>query len=187
MTPQFHMTQAGWIRAAFRALTRGGPQAIRVEAIARELKVSKGSFYWHFKDVAALKAAMISHWQTTATNAVIEALDQRDLSARDRLEGLIDITTSDRNTAYGGSLAEAAIRDWARYEAAVKEAVRSVDQQRLAYVQGLFGDFGYSNDLAAAQAKTLYGALIGLEQLSHLDTVDVRPDMQRLLGQLLSA
>ncbi|WP_163317770.1 TetR family transcriptional regulator, partial [Enterobacter hormaechei] len=38
-----------WISAAFRALSQGGAQAIRAEAIARDLKVSKGSFYWHFR------------------------------------------------------------------------------------------------------------------------------------------
>ena len=37
-------------RAAFRALARGGVEAIAVEPIAAELGTTKGSFYWHFKN-----------------------------------------------------------------------------------------------------------------------------------------
>ncbi|MFV2002762.1 MAG: TetR/AcrR family transcriptional regulator [Paracoccaceae bacterium] len=180
------LTRTDWIRAAFRALTKGGPQAIRAETIARTLNVSKGSFYWHFKDVADLRAAMIAHWQQLATQAVIRALDERDISARDRLKGLIQITASDRNAAYGGPLVEAAIRDWARYDAQIKAAVRGVDQQRLDYVRSLFCDYGLDNETAHLRARTLYGALIGLQQISYLDGVDVSTDLMQLLDQTLS-
>jgi len=41
------LTANDWIVAGFVALTSGGPPAVKVEAIAKTLKVSKGSFYWH--------------------------------------------------------------------------------------------------------------------------------------------
>jgi AcrR family transcriptional regulator len=43
-----------WIRAAGRRLAQGGAAAVAVEALARDLGVTKGSFYWHFRDRAAL-------------------------------------------------------------------------------------------------------------------------------------
>src|ERR1700730_5847645 len=39
-----------WIRAAFARLATEGIDAVRVELLARDLGVSKGSFYWHFQD-----------------------------------------------------------------------------------------------------------------------------------------
>lgn len=185
MTAKPSLTRTDWIQCAFRALTLGGPQAIKAEALARALHVSKGSFYWHFKDVAALKAAMIDHWKQGATVAIIQALDSGDQPPRARLNGLILITSSDRNVAYGGAQAEPAIRDWARYDGAVKDAVRGVDQQRLDYVQALFGALGFEANSARARARVFYGALIGLQQLAYLDGIDIRRDMQRLLAGLL--
>lgn len=69
MAKRNSLTTDDWIRAGFRALTSGGPQAIKVEAIARRLHVSKGSFYWHFKDLSALQGAMLAHWLHSATHA----------------------------------------------------------------------------------------------------------------------
>ena len=179
------LNKTDWILAAFRALTRGGPQAIKAELIARDLSVSKGSFYWHFKDVADLRAAMIRHWRQQATDAVIAALDDGGASPQSRLRGLIEITSSDRYDTYGGPLVEAAIRDWARCEGAVMDAVHEVDRRRLAYVEGLFGECGFGGDAARANARTLYGALIGLDLLSYLDGADVGADMRLLLERML--
>lgn len=179
------LTPTDWIRAGFRALTQGGPQAIRAEALARSLKVSKGSFYWHFKDVAALKTAMIEHWQQAATHAVIAALDGAPASARDRLAQLISIVTDDRKAAYGGPLVEAAIRDWGRYDAGVQGAVQRIDTARLDYVTSLFCEHGFEADVAHIRAKTLYAALIGLEQLSTLKDVSVGADLEAVLDMLL--
>jgi AcrR family transcriptional regulator len=52
-----------WLRAARCALLEGGPGAVRVEAIARGLKVTKGSFYWHFRDRKALLEALLREWE----------------------------------------------------------------------------------------------------------------------------
>ena len=40
--------KSDWLRAARLALLHGGVEAVRVERLARDLHVTKGSFYWHF-------------------------------------------------------------------------------------------------------------------------------------------
>ncbi|MFN3661424.1 TetR family transcriptional regulator [Yoonia sp.] len=40
-----------WLMAGFRALASHGPSALRAAALARDLGTTKGSFYWHFKDL----------------------------------------------------------------------------------------------------------------------------------------
>lgn len=179
------LTASAWIEAAFRALTIGGSQAIRAEAIARELKVSKGSFYWHFENVDALKTQMLQLWQAQATQSIIEILEGSDVPAADKLRMLVDVATSDGNAKYDGVLAEAAIRDWARYDARASETVEAVDSQRLNYLDILFGQCGAKPPMIRTNSSILYGALIGMEPLSHAGLVDLRKDLMCLLEKLL--
>lgn len=186
MDTKTKLSQIDWIQAAFRALTRGGPQAIRAETIARHLKVSKGSFYWHFRDVPSFKTAMITHWQQAATAAVITELEDGNTPAVRRLQRLFEFATSDQDTAYGGPLAEAAIRDWARYDRIVAQVITNIDQQRVDYVAGLFIELEFAPETARSHANLLYGALIGLVQLPQLKDMNARTQMLDLLDRLLA-
>ncbi len=174
-----------WIKAAFRALSSGGVQAIRAEAIARDLKVSKGSFYWHFKDVPDLKAQMLAHWAGQATDAIIADVEDAGGSGQERLRRLVDEATGDRNLAYGGVPAEGAIREWARYDGAAAEVLKAVDERRLAYVALLLARCGHSPASSRSGANILYGGLIGLEALASGELVDLRAEMHALLSALL--
>lgn len=174
-----------WISAAFRALGEGGVQAIRAEAIARDLKVSKGSFYWHFKDVPALKAQMLAHWQHLATDAIISDVEAIGATPRAQLQALVIEATGVPSSAYGGDRTESAIREWARHDATTAAILKSVDERRLAYLVQLFRKCGQSADRSGTNARILYGALIGLEILASQDLADVRASMLELLAYLL--
>src|SRR5262245_7462490 len=56
-------SRADWLRAARLALRRRGPDAVRVEPLARALGVTKGSFYWHFRDRSDLLEALLKEWE----------------------------------------------------------------------------------------------------------------------------
>lgn len=159
------LTAGDWIRAAFRALSAGGVQAIRVEAIARDIKTTKGSFYWHFRDVPALKTAMLNHWRHHATEEIIAANAGQAADPEMRLRHLIAQVTDERGAAYGGVRTEAAMREWARVDCDVADAVRGVDQRRLAYLQSIASDLGHDGEAAVTMAQLLYAGLIGLEYL----------------------
>jgi len=159
------LTPPDWIKAGFRALSLGGPQAINVEAIARDLAVSKGSFYWHFKDITAYRAAMLAHWVQVATDDIIAQIQDEASPPRQQLETLAHIATGSRAEPYGGRLAEAAIRDWARLDKNAAAALRAVDAKRLGFLKALFGACGFNPAQSAAHANLFYATLIGLEQL----------------------
>ena len=161
-----------WIKAAFRALSAGGVQAIRAEAIARDLKTTKGSFYWHFRDVPALKQAMLETWSKRATEDVIAINEGSSGDATARLQDLIALVTSERSAEYGGVRAEAAIREWARVDAEVASVAQNVDRRRLDYLQSVVSEIGYDGAGASEMARLLYGGLIGLEYLEAQDFGD---------------
>lgn len=171
--------------AGFRALTAEGPAGLRVEAIARALKVSKGSFYWHFKDAPALKTAMLAHWVTRATEAIIGTVSKQADNARARLRLLADLATEDVEAPYGGRLVEAAIRDWARFDAEVAETVTRVDRARLDFLESLFAGIGEPAPSCRIKANLVYASLIGLQHLSHHGMADLRGDLAGLLDILI--
>src|SRR5829696_5322648 len=62
-----------WVAAARAAMAEGGIDAVAVEPLARRLGVTKGSFYWHFKDRKALLKATLERWEKESTEARISA------------------------------------------------------------------------------------------------------------------
>ncbi|MEE9314522.1 MAG: TetR/AcrR family transcriptional regulator [Rhizobiaceae bacterium] len=176
-----------WIEAAFRSLTKKGPEGIRAEAIARDLKVSKGSFYWHFKDVPALKKAMLNHWKEGATEAIILLIEGSNSTPEEQLKLLVITATGENNLPYGGALTETAIRDWGRYDKSAARTVLSVDKRRLAYLEKLFTEHGAKPKQARINATILYGALIGLENLAHNNLANSQDELLSLLNMQLNA
>ena len=174
-----------WIKAAFRALGQGGPQAIRVEAIARDLSVSKGSFYWHFKDARALKRAMLEHWQRVATFEAIAKVEHGADEGRAQLAALIELATGGQSADYGGPKIEAAIRDWGRADPGVARIVEKVEATRLDFVAGLLCKAGADKGGCQQRARLLYGAMIGLEQLPGISRECIRTDLNWLVRRLL--
>lgn len=149
------LDRSDWVKAGLAALAAGGIEAVRVERLAIALKVSKGSFYWHFRDRPALLAAMLESWQAKATGDIIDRVEALGGDASARLAALLSIVfRSD------GRL-EMAVRDWASRDTAAREAQAIVDQRRLAYVERLFLEHGFDAREAGARARFAYQALIG--------------------------
>ncbi|MCH2093720.1 MAG: TetR/AcrR family transcriptional regulator [Rhodobacteraceae bacterium] len=171
-----------WVLAGFRALTHKGPHALRAEPLARDLKVTKGSFYWHFKDVAAFHDAMLTLWETRAFHDIADALN-RIPDPASRLRMLAEISATPSDEQYGGIGAETAIRAWGRSHQGVAEAVRRVDGQRIAYVRRILEDLGLAPD---PWARLVYAAYVGLEDQSTRDAADNLPAMRGMVEMILS-
>ena len=71
-----------WIKHGLVTLARDGPNALRVEAMAKKLRVSRGSFYWHFRDIKDFRSQLLRSWEDRSTDQVIQDLDMSRGSAR---------------------------------------------------------------------------------------------------------
>jgi AcrR family transcriptional regulator len=125
-----------WIDAGLRALAAGGPDAVRVEPLAKTLGVTKGGFYWHFRDRNGLLEEMLDRWEHVMVDAVIEQVESKGGDAAARLRRLFGLGAS-VDELLG---IELAIRDWARRDDAVAARVLRVDNKRMDYMRGLFGE-----------------------------------------------
>ncbi|MEU2154562.1 TetR/AcrR family transcriptional regulator [Streptomyces sp. NPDC019396] len=126
-----------WIEEGLRALSAGGPEAVRIEPLAQSLGVSKGGFYGYFRNRAALLAEILDTWEREVTENVIEQVESGGGDARTRLDRLFTIVGAGENIMTAAT-AELAIRDWARRDEAVAERLRRVDNRRMEYMRSLY-------------------------------------------------
>lgn len=149
--------RGAWIEAAMRALAAGGPDAVRVEALAKDLGVSKGGFYWHFEDRQALLAETLDSWERSGTEDVIATVDSSPEEPRAKLRRLFELAP----TAKDLFAVELALRDWSRREPKVAARLRRVDKRRLAYLRSLFEQFLDGEEEAEARAMLAYSLFVG--------------------------
>jgi AcrR family transcriptional regulator len=145
-----------WIEEGLQALAAGGPDAVRVEALAQALGVTKGGFYGHFADRNALLAEMLDSWERMSTDDVLERVERkaRDVRARLRLAGALTFSSELLPI-------DLAIRDWARRDRAVAERLRRVDNRRMEYLRLLFGAICADEDEAEARSMLAFSLMIG--------------------------
>jgi AcrR family transcriptional regulator len=159
--PNRGVTVDTWTQAALAALRRGGPAAIRVEALARTLGVSKGSFYWHFVDRKALVEAAIDEWEAQSTAAIIRE-SERGATADDKLRRLLATVsqTFDRAQPPGELLLYLQADD-----EGVRASVERVVARRLDYVTDLLVDLGIQRGEARRRAALALTVTVGMHQL----------------------
>ncbi len=88
--------RGAWVDAALKALAAGGPDAVRVEALAVSLGVSKGGFYWHFKDRQALLEELLDTWEKAVVEDVIARVESQPADPRAKLQQLFGLAQCGR-------------------------------------------------------------------------------------------
>ena len=156
-TKSSRISRADWIAAALKVLAAEGIECVRVEPMAKRLGVTKGSFYWHFADRAALHDAMLDKWRETATRAIIARVEETAATPREKLRQLIKLTT----TSSKGARLDVAVRSWANHDNRVANAVAKVDRERMGYVADLLESVGIKQATAKVRAQIIYLTLIG--------------------------
>ncbi len=149
-----------WLRAGFAALADTGPTALRAEPLARRLGTTKGSFYWHFKDVPDFRSQILQHW-IAASHSAIAAARASDGPPTRKLQRLDEILRPE-GEAEGGDV-EGAMRAWARSDPDVSAAVARIDAARLAYVSDILAALGLTNP---EFPRLVYGAYLGMSELA---------------------
>jgi AcrR family transcriptional regulator len=152
--------RAQWLNAGLEALRRGGVGAVRVERLAGEVGVTKGSFYHHFRDRGALLDALLEFWSREMTDAEFERIGALRGGLATRLVALAEDVLEKGMGRY-----DPAIRAWARGERKVAAAVAQVDRRRVRALTELFQEAGFGPAEARARARLFYTFLLGEPQV----------------------
>ena len=172
-----------WIDEGLRALARGGPDAVRVEALAERLGVTKGGFYWHFGDRRALLDEMLETWERVVIDGAIDRVEGDGGDGRAKLWRLFRLAL-----ASGELLStDLAVRDWARRDRAVARRLRRIDNRRMGYMRSLFADFCVDDDDVEARCVLAMSLFLGSHFMAADHGARTRADVLELALQRLLA
>ena len=152
MTDQ--LSARDWLDQGLETLVKSGFTALKAEPLAKAMGVSRGSFYWHFKDIGAFHLAVLARWREVAAEQIIA-----NVEAASKHESPLPVLL--RRTFSGKLALENAVRTWATLDPMARAAVQATDRRRLGYVQKLFERSGVAPGVARSRAQIFYWAFLG--------------------------
>jgi AcrR family transcriptional regulator len=158
------LTRDDWLAAAHAAVVEGGFDQLRVLLIAKALRVTRGSFYWHFSDHAELQAELLAGWRQRQLSLINQLQAPASSDPQAELERVLDAALAHAGTDLEHMRFELALRGLGRRDAAVARLLAEVDVQRLQLFErkflSLVGDPAVALDLA----RLFYLAVVGSHQ-----------------------
>ncbi len=162
--PRPQLDRAAWVQAALDTLADEGVTGIRVEVLAKRLHVTKGSFYWHFKDRQDLLAGVLDVWKDGRIRDLIKQTRPEPGKEQAQLFHVIDVYSASRNKK--GILIELAMREWARRDSLAAATVEEVDAWRLRCARELFLAIGLPLHEASTRSMLLYAYVFGVSMMN---------------------
>lgn len=166
-----------WIEAGIEVLSLKGVDAVRVEALARKLEISKGSFYWHFKDRDDLLQAILEEWETRQSDWNTEGDGLPN--PVERWARLFELFSRP-----GYARLEMAMSAWARQDSRVALRIAEADRRRVAYLSRVFREIGFTSTQAAEWANA--AMLLYLGWMDRMTRNTGQRESQPTLAELLS-
>lgn len=173
------LSVADWTEKALELLMSEGIGAVKIARLCTELGVTKGSFYWHFANLEDLMEAIATRWRELTRESLSGLSDLDRLPPIERLQRMTDRLLDDRSWAV-----ERALRDWARSDDRVAEAVDTSDRYIFELVRQALLDLGFDAGQARLRAGTLVYAGIGFAHGQASLPKPSRSDVDELLALL---
>jgi AcrR family transcriptional regulator len=155
--PAARTPRSSWVEEGLRALAVGGPDAVRVDSLAKALGVTRGGFYWHFDDRAALLKEMLDGWERISIDEAIARVEEEPGDAREKLRRLFTLAAGSRELLK----IDLAVRDWARRDKAVARRLRRVDNRRMEYMRSLFKEICADEDEVEVRCLFAFSLFVG--------------------------
>ncbi|MDI3515625.1 MAG: hypothetical protein PWP40_2854 [Rhodocyclaceae bacterium] len=186
--PRTQLDRDAWVAGATEVLAEEGIAGLRVEVLAKRLKVTKGSFYWHFTDRRDLLLAVLSHWKEGRIRDIIKQTRAQPGRELEQIYHVIDVYSASRSRR--GMMIELAVRDWARRDPEAGAIVAEVDDVRLRCARDLFLACGVPMDEASSRCMLLYAYVFGVSLMIYekfdSDVARLKRDIADLIARSLS-
>ena len=184
-TQRTQLGRAEWISGATELMARLGIDGVRVEVLAKTLGVTKGSFYWHFKDRSDLLNGLLDTWREGRIRDIEKQTALTPGKERQQARHLIDVYSAARNRK--GMAIELAIRDWARRDPNAAKVVAAVDAHRLECTRNLFRMIGFDEREAKARSLMLYANVFGQSLMLYEHFDDRLPELKEWVAERIVA
>jgi AcrR family transcriptional regulator len=185
-SPRAQLDRENWIESGIDVLARDGLGGLRIEVLAKRCGVTKGSFYWHFKDRQDLLTAILEYWKEGRIRDIEKTTSVTPGREREQLHFAIEVYGASRNRK--GMAIELAVRDWARRDPQAATFVEAVDLYRLECTRKLFVAAGMTDAEAKSRSLLLYACVFGLSLMHYSHFDDHLEDLkQRIAERIVSA
>ena len=152
------LSREAWIAAAIGVLEKKGIANVKVDRLSRQLKVTRGSFYFHFRNLKDLLDSLREEWRQRNCRPFQDLLHVEFSDGLARFDAVTGVWI--REDPFSPRL-DLAIRDWARSSAAIAAEVTRQDDFRMSLLVDAFMAMGYDADESLIRARITYFQQIG--------------------------
>ena len=160
-----------WLEAARRILIEKGVDHVRILTLSQSLRVSRSSFYWHFKDRADLLEQLVGLWRKANTVQIVRQAERR---SSDIVEGVLNVFACWTAASPFDPRLDFAMREWSRRDVALHRIVLAEDAACVDAIASLFRRHGYDEKDAFVRARIMYFTQIGYYALELGETEEER-------------
>ena len=163
-------------------LEKHGIANVKIDRLAKQLKVTRGSFYFHFQGLTDLLASMVYEWRTRNCQPFQRLADQDIGDGVAFFDMVMDVWV--KEDPFSPKL-DLAIRDWSRSAPGLAREVATMDDLRIELLTRAFLAMGYADDESLVRARITYFHQIGYYTLSLKEKLADRLRYQPLYGEVL--
>lgn len=156
------LTRDDWLDAAAAEVASGGFGNLRVLTLAKKLGVTRGSFYWHFRDHEDLVNSFLDRWRDRRF-VELDYMRPKGDNPEEELHQLLQLLLTDASRNVRRLQVELAVRDFARRNAHAAAIVEEVDQARVEQNKLLFLNLGSAESETEDMATLMYVASVGAQ------------------------
>lgn len=149
-----------WEDGALALIAEQGVGALAVEALARRLGVTKGSFYWHFRTREALLQAALERWEEYGEREVLAEIER----IPDPLKRFPELFRRVAHEMQPHRVYAALLK--ALDHPQVVPVMSRVSQRRMEFLTRLYQEAGLDPVVALHRARLTYAAYVGFLQLN---------------------
>jgi len=160
-----------WLNAAYESLKDAGVDAVRIQPLAKKLKLSRTSFSWFFEDRDALLQALIDQWKSKNTGNLVA---RTEAYAESITEAILNVFDCWLDARLFDSQFEFAMRSWALQSAEVAQDIAEADALRIAALKAMFDRFGFADRAAETRARSIYLTQIGYISMKTVEPLEYR-------------
>jgi AcrR family transcriptional regulator len=153
--PNSSLSKEDWLRVALDVLNERGVDSVKVLPLSKVLGVTRGSFYWHFKDREDLLQQTLVYWERELTDTVIQQTRKLDANAAEKLRYVITNVLYQSMDRY-----DTAVRAWSLFDNSALNTLKRVERKRLRFLTELLGQSGLDPAAVHLRAQFLYGYLM---------------------------
>lgn len=175
------MTKEKWLDKTLVLVSKVGVNNLKIDTLCKKFKVTKGSFYHHFKNQKEFINELLEYWYETYTNKIINEIKKYEDNPEKQIELLNTIIYSKNLNI------EIEFRAWGIRNSAVLEYIERIDKKRIQALESIQEKLFPKNDKSYNQDICLYiySQFIGSLFIQPKITKEKQKDLDNLFLNLL--